>query len=313
LSADRSEPRHGGVASIYGGIEAGGTKWVCAIGDGSSEVIDADTFPTTTPRATIARAARFFAQAGPVAGVGVGSFGPIDVHRASPTWGRITTTPKPGWAGTDLVGMLRAVLDVPVALDTDVNAAALAEWRWGAAIGLETFSYITVGTGVGGGAVVNGRLLHGLLHPEVGHMLIPHDRARDPFDGVCPFHGDCLEGLASGEAIRARWGSRAEMLSDDAAVWNLEAEYLAHGLMNLICTISPQRIILGGGVSKHAGLLPLVRRRLLELLAGYFAAPQLMRAAEAESYVVPPRLGDRAGVLGAVELARLAAQAPQRG
>jgi fructokinase len=240
--------------------------------------------------------------------LGVASFGPIDVHRASPTWGQITTTPKPGWASTDLVATLRAALNIPVAFDTDVNAAALAESHWGAAIGLETFCYITVGTGIGGGAIVNGQLLHGLLHPEVGHMRIPHDRGRDPFEGVCPYHGDCFEGLASGEAIRQRWGRSGEELADDPVVWELESEYLALGLMNVICALSPQRIVLGGGVPKQPNLLPLVRQRLMELLGEYFNAPELTQPDAIEQYIVAPGLGDLSGVLGAIELARSAAQ-----
>jgi fructokinase len=292
----------------YGGIEAGGTKWVCGIGDGAAGVLDTETFPTTTPEETISRAAQFFRKGDLLEAVGVGSFGPIDVRRASPTWGHITTTPKPGWASTDLVATLRAALGIPVAFDTDVNAAALAESRWGAAVGLDTFCYITVGTGIGGGALVNGRLLHGLLHPELGHMRIPHDRGRDPFDGVCPYHGDCFEGLASGEAIRRRWGRPGQELSADAAVWELESEYLALGLMNVICTLSPQRIILGGGVPKQPTLLPLVRRRLQQLLADYFNAAELTRPEAIDRYIVPPGLGDQAGVIGAIELARSAAQ-----
>jgi fructokinase len=296
----------------YGGIEAGGTKWVCAIGDGAT-LLESETFPTTTPEETISRAVQFFRRREPLEAVGVASFGPIDVHHTSPTWGHITTTPKPGWAFTDLVAPLRAALGIPVAFDTDVNAAALAESHWGAGAGLDTFCYITVGTGIGGGALVNGRLLHGLVHPELGHMRIPHDRERDPFDGVCPYHGDCFEGLASGEAIRRRWGRPGQELSANAAVWQLESEYLALGLMNVICTLSPQRIILGGGVSKQPTLLPLVRRRLKQLLADYLDVVELTRPEAIERYVVPPGLGDQAGVIGAVELARSAAQghAPQ--
>jgi fructokinase len=289
----------------YGGIEAGGTKWVCAIGDGPAEVRDTVTFPTTTPEETIARAAAFFASNGAISAVGVGSFGPIDVRRSSPTWGRITTTPKPGWADTDVVGALGLALDVPVAFDTDVNAAALGEQRWGAAAGLETFCYITIGTGIGGGGMANGRLMHGLLHPEFGHMRIPHDREHDPFDGVCPYHGDCFEGLASGGAIRQRWDAPGDTLTDNAAVWELEAGYLALGLVNVICTLSPQRIVLGGGVMKQPVLLPLVRREVQRLLAGYVDAPELRDGLD--EFIVAPALGDRAGVLGAIELARRAA------
>jgi fructokinase len=293
---------------IFGGIEAGGTKWVCAIGTGPDDLRQTVTFPTARPKETIARAAEFFAANGSLAAIGVGSFGPIDVQRTSPTWGRITTTPKPGWADTDVVAALSAELGVPLAFDTDVNAAALGEHRWGAAAGLETFCYITVGTGIGGGGMANGRLMHGLLHPELGHMRIPHDRARDPFDGVCPYHGDCFEGLASGEAIRARWGVAVGETMDERGR-ELEAEYLALGLLNVICTLSPQRIILGGGVMNEPSLLSLVRLRVQDLAAGYFDTPEL--GAAIGDYIVPPALGDRAGVLGALELARLAVAGPE--
>ena len=286
----------------YGGIEAGGTKWVCAVADRPAELLKTETFPTTTPGATVARAVRFFTGNGPVAALGVGAFGPVDIRPASPTWGTITTTPKPGWADTDLVAALRAGLGVPIALDTDVNAAALGEWRQGAAAGLDTFCYITVGTGIGGGAVAGGRIVHGLLHPEFGHMRIPHDRARDPFDGICPYHGDCLEGLASGEAIRQRWGRAGQELSGSAA-WELEAEYLALALVNVICVLSPQRIIIGGGVAKQPRLLPLARQRVRALLAGYLRAPELTEPDAIERYIVPPGLGDSSGVIGAIELA----------
>jgi fructokinase len=285
--------------TTYGGVEAGGTKWVVGIGTGPDDLYALEIIPTTTPEETLARAAAFFTQNGGVSAVGVGSFGPID-HRS----GRITTTPKPGWKNTDVVSALHGALDVPVAFDTDVNAAALGEQRWGAAIGLDTFCYFTVGTGIGGGVMAGGQLVHGLLHPEVGHMLIPHDRDRDPFAGSCPFHGDCFEGLASGGAIRQRWGKPAEELGDRSEVWELEAEYLALGVVNVVCVVSPQRVILGGGVMKQPSLLPLVRARTRALLAGYIGAPEL--ADGLDEYIVAPALGDRAGVLGAIELARLA-------
>jgi len=288
---------------IYGGIEAGGSKWVCATGTGPDDLEQTLTFATTDPEETIARAADFFSRNGAIAAIGIGSFGPIDIDRTSPTWGRITTTPKPGWAYTEVVAALRNALDLPIAFDTDVNAAALGEHRWGAAVGLETFCYITVGTGIGGGGIANGNLMHGLLHPEFGHMRIPHDRNRDPFDGACPYHGNCFEGLASGDALRARWGRSAEEIADESA-WLLEAEYLALGLQNVICTISPQKIILGGGVMKESALLPHVRSRVQALASGYFDTPEL--GAAIDEYIVPPALGDRAGVLGALELARRA-------
>jgi fructokinase len=210
------------------------------------------------------------------------------------------TTPKPGWAETDVVAPLAAALGVPVALDTDVNAAATGEWLHGAARGLETFCYVTVGTGIGGGVFANGRPVHGLLHPELGHVMVPHDRSRDPFAGSCPFHGDCLEGLASGTALRARWGRPGEELTDPA-VWELEAEYLALGLMNVVLVLAAERIVLGGGVSGAPGLIEAVRTRLRELLAGYVDVPQL--GPGIDDYVVLPALGPRAGVVGAIELA----------
>ena len=286
--------------TTYGGVEAGGTKWVCGIGSGPDDLHAVETFPTTTPVETLERTAEFFAQNGGVSAVGVGSFGPIDLRA-----GRVTTTPKRGWANTEVVSVLHDALGVPVAFDTDVNAAALGEGRWGAAIGLDTFCYLTVGTGIGGGVMAGGRLVHGLIHPEVGHMLIPHDRVRDPFPGSCPFHGDCFEGLAAGGAIERRWGGPGEDLGDRSEVWELEAEYLALGVVNVICVMSPQRVILGGGVMKQPSLLPLVRTRTRELLAGYVRAPEL--SAGLDDYIVGPALGDRAGVLGAIELARLAA------
>jgi fructokinase len=274
---------------VHGGIEAGGTKWICAIGTGPDDLRELVTFPTTTPEETLARAVAFFAEHGGIEALGVGSFGPVDLRR-----GWITTTPKPGWANTDVAGALHRALAVPVAFDTDVNAAALGEQRWGAAVGLDTFCYLTVGTGIGGGVMAGNALVHGLDHPEIGHMLIPHDAARDPFAGSCPYHGDCFEGLASGTALRARWGRSGEELAGEPDVWELEADYLALGVVNVICALSPQLVILGGGVLKQPGLLDAVRERVPALLAGYVAAPE----------IVPPALGDRSGVLGAIELAR---------
>lgn len=266
------------------------------------EIVEISTIPTTTPDETVGRAATFILASGLPGIVGVGSFGPVDLHPSSPTFGYITTTPKSGWAHTDLVGSLRQRLGVPVVIDTDVNAAAFGEWRRGAGVGLDSICYMTIGTGVGGGYVVDGKPLHGLLHPELGHIRIPHDRRRDPFGGACPFHGDCFEGLASGESLRLRWGRPAEALTDDA-VWELEAEYVALGLVNVIHAISPERIIVGGGVAKHPRLLPLARANVLDLVACYLDSPSLTEAGIGD-YIVAPALGDRAGVIGAIELAR---------
>ena len=298
-------PRMTGTATAQwlGGIEAGGTKWVCAVGTGPDDLRASETIPTTTPAETIGRAVAFFEREGPVQAIGIGCFGPVDLDPSSPTWGYVTTTPKSDWASTDVAQAVRRRLSVPVAFDTDVNAAALGEQRWGAAQGLDTFGYITIGTGIGGGGMAAGNLLHGLLHPEFGHLRIPSDTAADPFPGVCPFHGDCWEGLASGPAIAARWGRPPEELEGRDDVWDLEAHYVALGLVSVICVLSPQRIILGGGVGTARDLLPRVRPRVVELLNGYLNAPAVTE--EIDGYLVSPALGNRSGVLGALALARM--------
>jgi fructokinase len=294
--------------SIYGGIEAGGTRFVCAIGSGPDR-LEVTSFATTTPGESIDRAIAFFQQhqrRKPLSAVGVGSFGPVDLDATSPKFGYITTTPKPGWANTEFRGRISRALGVPVEFDTDVNAAALGEATWGAARGLRTFIYVTVGTGIGGGGMVNGQLLHGLLHPEMGHLRVPHDLDKDPYPGACPFHGDCLEGLAAGPALLGRWGHRAEDLPADHPAWELEAQYLALGLANLICTLSPQRIILGGGVMQRIGLFQMVRRNVQQVLNGYLQVRAILE--QIDQYIVPAALGDRAGVLGAIALAKMAIQ-----
>ncbi len=246
----------------------------------------------------------FFEREGPVTAVGIGSFGPVDRRAGSPTWGHITTTPKPGWAHTDVGQEIRRRLSVPVAFDTDVNAAAVGEHRWGAARGLETFSYVTVGTGIGGGGMAGGRLLHGLLHPEVGHLRIPR-AAEDSFPGVCPYHGDCWEGLASARAIEARWGQPAVELGGNDAVWELEARYLALGLVSVICVLTPERIIMGGGVMSAPGLLARVQRDVSSLMNGYLDTEEM--GVGISGYITAPELGPRAGVLGAIALAQASA------
>lgn len=291
---------------IYGGIEAGGTKFVCAVGSGPADLCAEVRFATTSPEETIARAIEFFRrQPEPLAAAGIASFGPLDPDPASPTFGYVTTTPKPGWAHTDFAGAIGRALGVPVGFDTDVNGAALGEHRWGAAQGLDTFIYLTIGTGIGGGGMANGKLLHGLMHPEMGHIRVPHDPQRDPFPGCCPYHGDCLEGLAAGPALEQRWGQRGEALPADHPAWALEAHYLALGLVSYICTLSPQRIIVGGGIMEQPQLLPLVRRKVQELLNDYVQVPQVTE--RIDEYIVRPALGSRAGVLGAIALAQDAA------
>jgi fructokinase len=276
-----------------GGVEAGGAKFVCAIGSGPDDLVRA-TIPTTTPAETLARVIEFFhSQARSIAALGVASFGPVDLEPGSPTFGFITSTPKPEWSNVDICGVLRRALGGPIAFETDVNAAALAEARWGAAQGLNNILYITVGTGIGGGALVDGLPLHGLVHPEMGHILIPQNRDEDPFPGACPFHGNCLEGLASGHAMERRWGVKAQFLEPDHPAWRLEAHYLGLALANLVCVLSPRRIVIGGGVMHNLDLFPMIRENLREALNGYVQAPD----------VVPPLLGDDAGVLGAIALA----------
>ncbi len=291
-------------STIYGGIEAGGTKWVCAIGSGPDHVITKTRFPTTTPTETLARAIAFFRDhqhLGPLAAIGVGAFGPVDLDPRSPTYGYITSTPKQGWANTNVADTLRQALSVPINVDTDVNAAALGEYRWGAAQGCTIAVYLTIGTGIGGGAIAYERRLHGLVHPEMGHLRLPHDWQRDPFPGNCPYHGDCLEGLASGPALAKRWGQPAETLGADHPAWVLQAHYLALALVNLVCTLSPERIIVGGGVMNQLQLFPLVRAEVQQILNGYVQASEILE--QIDRYIVPPALGGQAGILGAIALA----------
>ena len=281
---------------IFGAIEAGGTKFVCGVGTGPDDVVTTE-IPTTSPAATIAGVISWLWARSPDGGlsaIGIGSFGPVDVNPDSPSWGYITSTPKAAWRHFDLAGAIGKGLGVPVRFDTDVNAAVLGEARWGAGRDIANCLYLTIGTGIGGGAIVSGRLLHGLTHPEMGHVRIPHDFAEDPFVGGCPYHGDCLEGLASGPAIEARWGVKPEELAHDHPAWTLEAKYLAYGIANYVCTLSPERILLGGGVMRQAGLYLAINAELERLLAGYVSKIPL---------VMPAELGGLSGVLGALALA----------
>lgn len=293
------------MTKLFGGIEAGGTKFVCAVGSGPGDIRDEVRFPTEKPEKTLAQAVAFFqaqqAKHGPLDAIGIAAFGPLDPDPDSDTFGYITSTPKPGWKDTDFVGAIRAEFDVAIGFDTDVNGAALGEGRWGAAQGLKNFIYLTIGTGVGGGAVVNGRLVHGLIHPEMGHIALPHDWEQDPYAGRCPYHGDCLEGMAAGPAIGERWGVKGQELTPDHPAWALEAHYLALALRTFVCTLSPQRIILGGGVMDQPQLFPLVREKTLAALNGYVQSPVILD--QIDSYIVPPGLGNQAGVLGAFALA----------
>lgn len=292
---------------MLGGIEAGGTKFVCVVASGPEDIAAETRFPTETPGETLGRAIDFYrdfvASGGQLSAIGVAAFGPVELRRSSPAYGRITTTPKPGWSGTDLVGPIRDALGVPVGFDTDVNGAALAEGRWGAARGLDSFVYLTVGTGIGGGAVVGGTLAHGHVHPEMGHVSVPRQPG-DDFAGICPFHGDCLEGMASGPAMAARWGRPAEQLPPDELerAVALEAAYLAEGMRTIVYAVAPARIVVGGGASRLPGLFPQVRTQLTKALGGYPGLPEHA----AEDFVVPAALGQMAGPAGALILAELA-------
>ena len=288
---------------LYGGIEAGGTKFVCVVGSGPDNIVAEERFPTTTPDETIARSVDFFKRHGSdLAAIGIGSFGPVDLNPQSPTYGYITTTPKPGWAQADLRGGIQRALNVPVAFDTDVNAAALGEHYWVPENrALDPLLYMTVGTGIGVGGLVNGQLLHGLLHPEAGHMRLPRDPQRDPFTGACPYHGDCFEGLACGPAMAKRWGQPAETLPADHPAWALEAHYIALAVMNLTLIVAPQRIVIGGGVTQQPGLIDNVRREVVQLLNGYLQTDRITR--DINRFIVPPALGNQSGMLGAIALA----------
>jgi fructokinase len=294
------------METVLGAVEGGGTKFVCLLGTGPDHIVDETRFPTTTPDETLGRVIEFFQRPREgirMAALGVACFGPIDLDPASPTYGYVTTTPKPHWPGTDVAGTLRGALGVPVGWETDVNGAALGERRWGTGRDADPLVYITVGTGIGGGALVDGRPVHGLLHPEMGHLRIPAVDG-DTFPGICPFHGRCLEGLASGPALQARVGRPAQELPPDDPVWDLTAQYLAYGLLSIIAVLSPRRIIVGGGVAGQAHLFEPMRRHLVRLNNGYIAKPELGDAVD--SYVVPPGLGGQAGVMGGLELARMA-------
>ena len=297
---------------LFGAIETGGSKVDCAVGAWPDGVRDRLRIPTTTPAETLARINAFLLRhhrETPLDAIGIGSFGPIDLRTGSPTYGCITSTPKQGWRYVDLVGPIIQELQLPVMLDTDVNAAALGEYRWGPTSAIDSLVYITVGTGIGGGAVIEGRPLHGAGHPEMGHIRVPHDRAADPFDGSCPYHGDCLEGLASGPAMEARWGAPAGSLPEQHPAWDLEAGYLAGGVANIMVTLSPERIVMGGGVMKQRHLFPNIRSRVIDTLSGYGVAEGIVNAID--DYIVPPTLGDDSGIAGAFALAQLAIDAPK--
>lgn len=294
---------------IIGALEAGGTKMVCSIGNVSGGVLQRASFPTGTPEETIPQLVDFFRKFD-IKALGIGSFGPLDLNPASETYGYITLTPKTGWQNYPLMPELQRQLGVPAGIDTDVNAAALAEYRLGAGQNYGSLLYVTVGTGVGGGFIVDGKPVHGLVHPEVGHMMVSVQEGDVMPDGICPFHRHCIEGMACGPAIEKRWGLSSKLMTDDHPAWELEATYLAQLCYNATLMFSPELIILGGGVMQRTHLFPMIRKKTLEMLGGYVGSSRITEAG-IDGYIVPPKLGQNAGVTGALLLGAQALEAAQ--
>ena len=285
---------------LLGALEAGGTKMVLAVGNENGEILDRISIPTETPVITVPKIIAYFKDKN-IEALGIGSFGPVDLDKESKTFGYITSTPKLAWANYDIVGEIKKELRIPVGFDTDVNAAALGEATWGSIKGLSSGIYITVGTGIGVGVYMNGSLLHGMLHPEAGHVLLSK-HSSDTFEGVCPYHPNCMEGLASGPSIEKRWKEKAVALADRKEVWELEAYYLAQGIANYILTLSPHKIVLGGGVMHQEQLFPLIRSQVVKLLNGYVKTAQI---ADIDNYIVPASLNDNQGIMGCIQLAKM--------
>ncbi len=279
---------------MLGAIEAGGTKFVCAVGDENFNIIERVSFPTTSPEEVMERIFEFFDKYKDLKSIGIGSFGPIDVVEKSKTYGYITTTPKKGWNNFDFLGTMKKHYDFPIGWTTDVNASCIAEYNMEK---IDSCLYLTVGTGIGGGAIFDGKFVGGFGHPEMGHILV-RKHPNDNFDGVCPYHGDCLEGLASGPAIEKRYGVKAEDLSPDHEIWDILAYYLAQALMSYTLILRPERIVIGGGVMLQPHMLGLIRKEFSSLLAEYVEVPAL------DNYIVSPRLGDNAGIIGGLILAK---------
>lgn len=286
---------------LFGALEAGGTKMVCAVGDANGKIFNKVKFPTKTPKETMPQIIDYFKKK-EVDALGIGCFGPIDVNLKSPTYGYITNTPKLAWRNYGMVGKVKEALNVPIGFDTDVNGSVLGEVAFGCAKDLDTVVYITIGTGIGVGVYLNGNLLHGMLHPEAGHIIVDQ-REDDSFKGICPYHNSCLEGLASGPAIEKRWGDKAINLTNNPRVWELEAYYIGQAITNFIYTYSPQKIILGGGVMHQEQLFSLIRNTVRELNGDYIKTIELQNL---DTYIVPASLEDNQGIMGALELARRA-------
>jgi fructokinase len=286
---------------LLGALEAGGTKMVLAVGNENGEILERTSIPTQTPDVTIPQIINFY-EGKDIDALGIGSFGPIDPDPNSKTYGYITSTPKLAWTNYNLVGSISKVLPIPIGFDTDVNASVLGEATWGSIKGLSSGVYITVGTGVGVGVYINKCLLHGMLHPEAGHVLL-RKHPEDTFTSICPYHTNCLEGLASGPAIEKRWNKKAAELADNTKVWEIEAFYLSQGITDIILTLSPHRIVLGGGVMHQKQLFPLIRNQVKQFLGGYIKTPQI---ADLDQYIVPASLGENQGIMGCIQLAKIA-------
>ncbi|MGN8646470.1 ROK family protein [Gracilibacillus sp. HCP3S3_G5_1] len=283
-----------------GAIEAGGTKFVLAVGNDQGDILEKEVIPTEHPDITVPKVLAFFEGKG-IERLGLGGFGPIDINETSPAFGQLQQTPKTDWVDYPLGAKLKDSLGIPVIIDTDVNVAAMSEAKWGNATDVDTCLYITVGTGIGAGAYYHGQTLKGLSHPEMGHIKVRR-HSEDSYQGTCPYHGDCLEGVAAGPSLEKRWGKKGYELADDEKVWEMEAFYLAQALTTYIYILSPERIIMGGGVMKQQQLFPLIRKNVLEMLNGYVSSPHLTEK-EIDNYIVPPGLTDEAGVKGALYLA----------
>lgn len=284
---------------VLGALEAGGTKMVCAVGDENGAIVERAVFPTRTPETTIPQMIEFFKKH-KIEALGIGCFGPIDLNKSSDTYGYITSTPKLAWQNYDICGAFEEALGCPVGFDTDVNGSCLGEMNFGAAKDCKNVVYITIGTGVGMGIAVDGKLVHGILHPEAGHMLVKRVEG-DTFEGICPFHKDCLEGLVCGGAIGARYGVKAYEIAKEDIAWDYTATYIAEGVMNLILTLAPEKIILGGGVMEQEHMVPLIREKLKTLMADYLKAKEL---SDLEHYIVRPGCEGEQGILGALLLAK---------
>ena len=283
---------------LFGALEAGGTKMVCAIGNETGEILEQKSIPTTTPEETMPAILEYFKDK-EIASIGIACFGPIDLNKNSETYGYITSTPKIPWRNYNIVGAVKDALKIPVGFDTDVNGSLLGEVTWGCAKGLTDAVYFTIGTGVGAGIMTNGKMLHGMLHPEAGHVkMVP--RSGDTYKGKCPYHGTCFEGMAAGPAIEERWGAKAVQLADREEVWDLESYYIAQALMGIVLTLSPQKIILGGGVMHQKQLFSMIREKMLKELNGYIQAKEL---ADIDNYIVPASLNDDQGIMGCIKLA----------